>query len=436
MIVDLKANPKQYEFYVQAMGAAQGITEKRNLLYGGAIRGGKSFICATICLRLATMYPNSKWHVIRSDFPKLVKTIIPTFEKIIDGMPHYRWSRDKSNYFVENTKTKAKIFFMAENISHDPELNAFLGLETNGIYFEQIEELSKKLWNIGSSRVGSWYIDKMPTPLILATFNPTQTWIKEEIHIPYLKGELGPEFYYQLAMPNDNAFVTEEQRKVWSRMDERYRRQFIGGDWTNFDMDGNRWAYAYDAAKHLKPIELNKQLPIILSFDFNRNPICCSVLQVMPPSTIRIKETIKLANSDIYQLCDVIKSKYGNALYQVTGDASGKSSSALVQDNLNYYVVIRQKFNLSNNQMLVPSVNPSLEDNRMLVNSLLARGNVELDPIGTKGLQFDLENVAVLPDGTIKKTDRNDPTQQADALDTFRYACNTYLKNFLYLHNV
>jgi hypothetical protein len=51
-------------------------------------------------------------------------------------------------------------------------------------------------------------------------------------------------------------------------------------------------------------------------------------------------------------------------------------------------------------------------------------------------LQFDLENVAVLPDGTIKKTDRNDPTQQADALDTFRYACNTYLKNFIYLSNV
>jgi hypothetical protein len=194
-----------------------------------------------------------------------------------------------------------------------------------------------------------------------------------------------------------------------------------------------RWAYAYDSQKHLVPVTLNKSFPIILSFDFNRNPICCSVLQAIPPMTIRVKETIKLANSDIYELCDVIKSKYGNALYQVTGDASGKSSSALVQDNLNYYTVIRQKFGLSMNQMLVPTVNPSLEENRMLVNSLLARGIIELDPDGTKGLQFDLENVAVLSDGTIKKTDRNDPTQQADALDTFRYACNTYLKNFIYL---
>lgn len=197
-----------------------------------------------------------------------------------------------------------------------------------------------------------------------------------------------------------------------------------------------RWAYAYDPTKHLGNVTLNKQLPIILSFDFNRNPICCSVLQVRLPDTIWIKETIKLPNSDIYELCDVILSKYGNALYQITGDASGSNSNALVKDNLNYYIVIRQKFGLSNHQMLVPTVNPPLDDNRMLVNSLLARGNIVLDVDGTKALQFDLENVAVLPDGSIKKTDRNDPTQQADALDTFRYACNTYLNNFIYLPNV
>lgn len=431
MIVNLQANPKQYDFFIQAMAASQGKTEKRNLFYGGAIRGGKSFICATIWLRLASIYPNSKWHVIRSDFPKLVKTIIPTFEKIIDGASHYRWSRDKSNYFVENTRTKAKIFFMAENISHDPELNAFLGLETNGIYFEQIEELSKKLWNIASSRVGSWYIDKMPMPMTLATFNPTQTWIKEEIHIPYLKGELGSEFYYQLAMPEDNAFVTDEQKKVWARMDERYRRQFIGGDWTNFDMDGNRWAYAYDPSKHLADFELSNSKEVILSFDFNRNPMTCSVVQTDYFNSIDIYETIKIPNSDIYQMCEYIKATYGNRLFIVTGDASGNSGSAMVQDNLNYYKIIATQLNLNMRHFQVPTINPKIAENRVLVNSLLSRGNVRLNRNKTKPLQFDLENVSVLADGTLKKQDRNDPAQQADALDTFRYACNVFLNKFV-----
>lgn len=229
----------------------------------------------------------------------------------------------------------------------------------------------------------------------------------------------------------DNPFISKDEvDQAAATMDEMYFRcEYLAEDVTLGKM---LWAYAYDKTKHVQPVEFSKSLPIILSFDFNRNPICCSVLQVIPPGTIMVKETIKLANSDIYNLCDVIKVKYGNALYQVTGDASGKSSSALVQDNLNYYTVIRQKFDLGNNQIMIPTVNPPLDENRMLVNSILARGDVRLDPHGTKGLQFDLENVAVLADGTIKKGDRNDPTQQADALDTFRYACNTYLKSFLY----
>jgi len=67
----------------------------------------------------------------------------------------------------------------------------------------------------------------------------------------------------------------------------------------------------------------------------------------------------------------------------------------------------------------------------MLVNSLLSRGNVKLDRQNTKELQFDLENVAVGEDGKIKKDNRSDITQQADALDTFRYLCNTFLNRFL-----
>ncbi len=82
-------------------------------------------------------------------------------------------------------------------------------------------------------------------------------------------------------------------------------------------------------------------------------------------------------------------------------------------------------------QFQVPTINPKIAENRVLVNSLLSRGNVRLNRNKTKALQFDLDNVSVLADGTMKKHDRNDPAQQADALDTFRYACNVFLNNFI-----
>jgi hypothetical protein len=431
MIIDFEKNPRQFDFFSEVLKGITGQSEKRHFFYGGAIRGGKSFVCAASLLTFCKMYPNSRWHIFRSDFPALNSTIIPTFEKIVKDSNNYGWNRDKSNYFIYNKKTDAKIFFRGENISHDPTLDSLLGLETNGIFYEQIEELSEALWNVGNSRNGSWYIDNMPTPITLATFNPTQKWIKKAVHEPFLKDELKPSFHYQLAYPTDNAFVTEEQKKNWENLDERYKRQFILGDWSNFDNLGARWAYAYEEQKHLGKVDILPNLEIILSFDFNKNPISCSVVQVPNYDTIRVIETIKLANSDIFELCQVIKTKYGNALFLVTGDASGSSTSAMVQDNMNYYKIIKSQLNLSNNQLVVPVVNPRLADNRVLVNSLLSRGNVLLDKENTKSLQFDFENVTVLPDGSIKKADRSDPAQQADALDTFRYACNSFCLKFL-----
>jgi hypothetical protein len=191
------------------------------------------------------------------------------------------------------------------------------------------------------------------------------------------------------------------------------------------------WAYAYDSNKHIADFELNPAQETILSFDFNRNPMTCSVVQTDRYNSIDIYETIKIPNSDIYQMCDYIKNVYGNRLFIVTGDASGKSGSAMVADNLNYYKIIATQLNLNMRQFQVPTINPKIAENRVLVNSLLSRGNVRLNRNKTKALQFDLDNVSVLADGTMKKHDRNDPAQQADALDTFRYACNVFLNNFI-----
>lgn len=190
------------------------------------------------------------------------------------------------------------------------------------------------------------------------------------------------------------------------------------------------WAYCFDANKHIGSVLLNKSREVYLSFDFNRNPISCSVFQHYDNTIFGI-ESIKLDNSDIYKLCDYILAHYPQCVFTITGDATGKSSNALVQDNINYYTVIKGKLNLAWSQIKVPSVNPKLEENKVLVNALLYNYNVILDKEKCKHLIFDLENVKVLADGSIDKTDRKDPTKQADALDTFRYYCNTFLGWFL-----
>jgi hypothetical protein len=206
-----------------------------------------------------------------------------------------------------------------------------------------------------------------------------------------------------------------------------FRCEFLAED---VEMGGMLWAFAFDKKKHVGQPELDPSQIVYLSFDFNKNPICCSVIQWYNDE-VKVIETIKLANSDIYALCLYIKVNYPDLTYLITGDASGNNTTAMVKDNLNFYRIIMSELGVNMPQMHVPSVNPRLEDNQVLVNSLFSKYNIVFHEEKAKGLIYDCQNVKMLPDGSIKKADREDPAQQADALDTFRYFCNTFLGWFI-----
>jgi phage terminase large subunit len=185
------------------------------------------------------------------------------------------------------------------------------------------------------------------------------------------------------------------------------------------------FAFAFDRVKHLGPTTWLAGYETMVSFDFNKSPICASVWQFYNNELFGI-EAVKLDNSDIYKLCDYLLANYPGALWLVTGDATGQNTTALIEDNLNYYKVIKSKMDIGGGQLKVPSVNPRQKENQVLVNAVLALMKVTIDPLRCKALIFDLENVRVLADGTIEKRNREDPTQQSDLLDTVRYLCNTF----------
>lgn len=192
----------------------------------------------------------------------------------------------------------------------------------------------------------------------------------------------------------------------------------------------DKFCYSFDENKHVGKCEVNYNYPVILSFDFNYNPISCGVYQHYN-DTIYCPELIKLETSNIYQLCEVIKTKYPNALFIVTGDMSGKSHSALAKDNMTYFKAIREALNIPDSQMKVKGVNPGLAENQVLVNAILEHYKVQIDPDKASPLVFDCKFVRMDNNKKIVKEDRSDPTQQADALDTFRYYLNKFHANFV-----
>lgn len=228
----------------------------------------------------------------------------------------------------------------------------------------------------------------------------------------------------------DNPFCSPERVAVLNdlkNIDPFYYDVFVLGIW-GLRKNDNPFIFAYDPNKHDGHPVFDPSEILYLSFDFNKNPICCAVIQHFN-DRVNVIRLIKLPNSDIYRLCDFIVAHYPDATIIVTGDATGKTSTALQSDNVNYYTVIMEKLNLGSSQIRVPAANPRIEKNRMLVNAVLANYPVQIHIDDARGLISDFKNVRMRPDGSIEKGDRNNPSQQADALDAFRYFCNSFMRD-------
>jgi frataxin-like iron-binding protein CyaY len=226
----------------------------------------------------------------------------------------------------------------------------------------------------------------------------------------------------------DNYFLNrkEYEQTLWiaAGFNKQKFKEISEGLW-GVEENESPFAYTYNEEKHQRPTVINPLWEVKLSFDFNCDPITCLVSQDDSIRKINCIEQIKLSNSNIYELCDYIKAKYGGYLLIVTGDATGRARSAMVKDNMNYFKIIKVQLGLGDRQMRQPVSNPLLVENRVLVNAAFHKLDISIDPVNCEALIFDLEHVNVLPDGSIEKQDRNDPKKQQDSLACFRYYLNT-----------
>ncbi len=69
--------PKQLEFLEKALDKVAEL-----VIYGGAIRGGKTFVSLGALVVLCKMYPNSRWAIVRKDLPTLKGTYYHHLERL------------------------------------------------------------------------------------------------------------------------------------------------------------------------------------------------------------------------------------------------------------------------------------------------------------------------------------------------------------------
>jgi len=262
MQIDLTVNKRQ-EIATNAVSS-----EKYNfIMYGGAIRGGKTFWGLSVLLILCVIYKGSRWCVIRQNTEKLRTTTIPSFNKIEPS------GVLKSSPYEYTHPNGSVILFKGENYDRDKDLDWMKGLEVNGFLFEEINECQEQTLNKAFERAGSWILPKkQPKPIVLATCNPSFGWVKSLVYDRYKNSTLPPKWLYIPAKITDNPFLPQSYLESLQNLPKFEYEVFVNGNWDIQLKTGNEFFKEFELEKHVRFVNLEIDNTIHISIDSNVFP--------------------------------------------------------------------------------------------------------------------------------------------------------------------
>lgn len=187
------------------------------------------------------------------------------------------------------------------------------------------------------------------------------------------------------------------------------------------------WLFAFNRERHTGYTEYDPNEPLVMSWDFNRSPMTCTLFQHID-GQVRGIDCIRLENATTRMVCEEIYKRYGDAFYLVTGDCSGRNMTTV--SLMNNYDVIKNYFSLAKSQMKYQAQNPRLADSRYFMNTLFEQYDIVFDADRCKPAIFDFENVLSDDENRPIKTSRENVAQQADFLDNVRYYFHTFFREF------
>ena len=263
--------PKQEEFVEASFGGQFSF-----ILFGGAIRGGKTFALLAVFIVLCRIFPGSRWAIVRKDLPTIKRNLYPSWEKIKPGNFIKTFNQSTNTVTFNNG---SQIIFFPENDATDKDKNRWKGLEVNGIGFEEVNECQQRSFFKAFERAGSYVIKgakHQPKPIVLATCNPTQGWVKDLIYTPWKENKLRAGWHYIQSRIYDNLPLLAAQPdylpNLKANLDVYEYMVFVDGDWDVTLKTGGEFFRKFELKLHVKPVEYHLDQIMFVSIDSNVYP--------------------------------------------------------------------------------------------------------------------------------------------------------------------
>lgn len=368
--------PKQMEFLEAVFSGKYTV-----IMYGGAIRGGKTFAGLGVLILLCKKYPKSRWAVVRKDLQVIKKNTLPSWNKIKPTNFIKSYNQDTQTVTFKNN---SQIIFFGENYDDDKDLDRWRGLEVNGFLLEETE-IQQATFYKAIERAGTHVIANKPKPLIICTCNPSRGFVKELFYDRHKNNTLPDKWLYIQSKIFDNPYVYEDTDFMDNlRFMPRYDYDvFVNGNWDIQKKTGAEFYKEFSLDHQVKKLRYNPQLPVWIVIDENVNPYFpCTIWQFDGNDSNCIREFAlknpKNTTRDLaFEVDSWLKGIGHEAGEIISGDATSQKEDVKQEKGVNLFVLIKNEFNKLGRlpSIRVQKSNPNVVTRQQFMNTLFYNQN-------------------------------------------------------------
>jgi phage terminase large subunit len=395
------------------------------LLYGGA-GSGKSVFAADKIINRVLCETGHKFMVLRKVRDTIKESVYAELIEAIENRDAlHEFSINKTEHSFYHRLTGNQI--ICKGLDDPAKIKSIKGI--TGMWLEEATEFDEDDFDQLNIRIRG---EKKNYVQYIISFNPIDEnhWLKKRFF-----DKKDPDARISHTTYKDNHFLTQVDKNQLLKLAERnplYYDVYALGKW-GIVLKTNKFLYSFSKEKHvIESFEPNPHLPIMVSFDFNVEPMTSLVSQQIDENNVIAFDELEVPEGSTEEMVELVIAKYPTWLgnIEITGDATGRNREKARRGNINSYTVIKDGLELYDREIKVPTKNPELKDSRVLCNSILQHADFKI----TKNCEKTIEDAIYgamknTPSGAINlvKTDE----QGLHFLDNLRYTLHVHYPDFI-----
>ena len=220
----------------------------KEVLFGGAAGGGKSWVGVSYLILMALQYPKTRYLMGRSKLDALKKTTLNTFFEVCTA-----WNLKAIEDYTFNGSSNVITFYNGSEIilkdlflyPSDRNFDSLGSLEITSAFIDEANQITEKAKNVVASRLRYKLDENGLIPKMLMTCNPAKNWVYSEYYRPAKDNTIKPYRKFIQSLVGDNTYISKHYEKQLFELDELSKQRLLYGNW-EYDVSNDN-LIEYDA---------------------------------------------------------------------------------------------------------------------------------------------------------------------------------------------